>query len=194
MNALVVYSHPIADSFCAAMRDAAVRGLLQAGHHVDVIDLYDEDFNPVMARDEWHMNRESGGAVPAGLERHVALVQAAQILVFVYPTWWSTMPAILKGWLERVLIEKVAYAFTPNRKIRPAMTHVRRIYVFSTFGSPRWYITFVHNNGKRTLTRALRLCAPLARTRSRFLYSMDTQTQENREKFLRTISQVTAKS
>ncbi|MEI8286611.1 MAG: NAD(P)H-dependent oxidoreductase [Actinomycetes bacterium] len=188
MRALVIYCHPVSDSFCAAMRDAAVAGLQQAGHHVDVIDLAAENFNPVMSREEWHRYVDSHGAIPPDLEQHVALVKSAQILVFVYPTWWSGLPAQLKGWLERIMVENVAYKFNKSNRVRPALTNVQRIHILSTFGSPHWYIAFVHNNGKRILSRALRLSTGRARVRTNFLYRMDIQTQQNRERFLSRIT------
>ena len=57
-------------------------------------------------------------------ERHAGIVKQAEALVFVYPTWWSTMPAILKGWLERVLVPGVGFVFDeqPPRAPRPART------------------------------------------------------------------------
>ncbi len=194
MRALVIYSHPVNDSFCAAMRDAAVNGLTRAGHHVDVIDLAAENFDPVMSRDEWHNYLESHGKISPSLERHVALVKAADILVFAYPTWWSGLPAQLKGWLERIMIENVAYRFTKTNRVRPALTNVKKIYILSTFGSPHWYIAFIHNNGKRVLSRALRLSTGRAHVTSHFLYSMDTQRNEHRVEFLKKITDSLAKS
>lgn len=188
MKALVVYCHPVGDSFCASMRDAAVSGLLQAGHHVDVLDLAHENFNPVMSHTEWHTYRDRTGEVSSDLQQHINLVKEANILVFVYPTWWSSMPAQLKGWLERVMLQDVAFRFNENNKIRPALTQVRRTYVLTTFGSPRWYVWVINNNGRRVFARALRASTGLGRFRSLVLYSMDTQTQENRQKFLRDIT------
>lgn len=193
MRALVVYCHPIEGSFCSAIRDTAVQGLQQAGHHVDVIDLSAIEFDPVMSLDEWEMYRTSKGDIPPGLEDHIALVKQAQILVFVYPTWWSSLPAQLKGWVERVMIYGVAYTLNGNNKVRPALTQVKHIYIFSTFGSPRWYVTFIHDNGKRMLSRALRLSTGRARATSRALHSMDTQSDENRRRFLLEIANVVSK-
>lgn len=194
MHALVIYCHPVEGSFSSAIRDAAVNGLHLAGHHVDVIDLAAENFDPVMSRDEWLAYMQSHGAIAPSLEKHVALVKAADILVFVYPTWWSGLPAQLKGWLERIMVENVAYKFNRNNRVRPALTNVKKIYIFSTFGSPRWYITFVHNNGKRILSRALRLSTGRARVQSRFLYAMDTTDNQRRQRFLSDVSELLVKS
>ena len=97
MNALVVYCHPVEGSFCSAMRDAAISGLRAVGHTVDLIDLAAEHFNPVMSTSEWNTYQQGNGDVPVGLERDVALVKSAEIIVFVYPTWWGGLPAQLKS-------------------------------------------------------------------------------------------------
>ena len=116
---------------------------------------------------------------------HAALVKAADALVFIYPTWWSSMPAVLKGWLERVMVPGVAFVFDDKGKVRPGLSNVRHIVGVSTYGSPRAYVKFVNDNGRRTLTRALRLNTGLRTRRSWLgLYAIDTATAEQREKFL----------
>lgn len=185
MRALVVYCHPREGSFCSALRDAAVAGLRDAGHDVDVIDLAAEGFDPVMSEHEWREYRDMTGVVPDGLRRHVDLVSAAEILVFVYPTWWSGLPAQLKGWLERVLVPGVGFVLDERGRVRPGLRRVRAIRTVSTAGSPRLYVALVNDNGRRVLTRALRLSTPRRTSvRSHVLHSMDTTTPERRARFL----------
>ena len=185
MNALVVYCHPVEGSFCSAMRDAAVSGLHAAGHSVDVIDLAAENFNPVMSTSEWNTYQQGNGDVPVGLERDVSLVKSAEIIVFVYPTWWGGLPAQLKGWLERVMLPGTAFVFNENNKVRPGLRNIRYIHIASTFGSPRLYVRFVNDNGRRILARAFRLNTSLrTRVSTSSLYAMDTATDESRKRFL----------
>lgn len=188
MRALIIYCHPVHDSFCAAMRDAAVIGLHKAGHHVDVIDLAAENFNPVMSKSEWNNYFDTPEVVPDDISAHVALVRDADTLIYVYPTWWSGLPAQLKGWVERTMILGVAFDLNKNNKIRPSLGRVKRIFALSTFGSPRLYVWAVHNNGRRILFRSLRWQKKLIRMKSMSLYSMDTQTHEKRQEFLARIT------
>ena len=188
MRALVVYSHPVEGSLCSAMRDAAVRGLETAGHEVTVFDLAADDFDPVMSIHEWekYMNREMVDDLT--LSRYIDVVLQSEIMVFVYPTWWSGLPAQLKGWLERVLVTGVAFRFNASDRVRPGLTQLRRIHVISTFGSPKLYVRIVNDNGRRILNRALRLCGThRVRTSHQGLYALDTSTNESRQKFLRDI-------
>ena len=185
MNALVVYCHPVEGSFCSAMRDAAIAGLHAAGHTVNVIDLAAELFNPVMSTSEWNTYQQGNGDVPVGLERDVALVKSAEIIVFVYPTWWGGLPAQLKGWLERVMLPGTAFVFNENNKVRPGLRNIRRIHIASTFGSPWLYVRIVNDNGRRILARAFRLNTSLrTKVSTSSLYAMDTATDASRKSFL----------
>ena len=185
MNALVVYCHPVEGSFCSAMRDAAFSGLRAAGHTVDLIDLAAEHFNPVMSTSEWNTYRQANGDVPVGLERDVVLVKSAEIIVFVYPTWWGGLPAQLKGWLERVMLPGTAFVFNENNKVRPGLRNIRRIHIASTFGSPWLYVRLVNDNGRRILARAFRMNTSLrTKVSTSSLYAMDTATDESRKSFL----------
>ena len=196
MRALVVHCHPVEGSFSCALRDAARRGLERAGHEVTVLDLAAESFDPVMRRDEWETYVSGDGSlvrVPVGLENHVEALRTAEILVFTYPTWWSGLPAQLKGWLERVMLPGVAFTME-NDRIRPSLGHVRRIIVISTYGSPWLYVKAVNDNGRRTLTRALRAATGWrARCRHLGLYSMDTSTDDQRRRFIARVERAIAR-
>jgi putative NADPH-quinone reductase len=167
------------------MRDAAIAGLQSAGHTVNVIDLAAEHFNPVMSTSEWNTYRQGNGDVPVGLERDVALVKSAEIIVFVYPTWWGGLPAQLKGWLERVMLPGTAFVFNENNKVRPGLKNIRRIHIASTFGSPWLYVRIVNDNGRRILARAFRMNTSWrTKVSASSLYAMDTATDASRENFL----------
>ncbi len=185
MRAVVVYSHPNRESLSAALRDASVRGLLASGHHVDVIDLDADNFNPVMSREEWTHYLDPKASVSPQVQKYREFVNSADVLVFVYPTWWSGVPAQLKGWLERVLGVGVAFDATAYGIKSGPLQHVSHIAVITTFGSPRWYVKFVNDNGRRMFSRAIRLSTGL---KTKFhhlgLYSLDTQSQSAREKFI----------
>lgn len=194
MQALVIYCHPVEGSFCSVMRDAAIRGLQRAGHNVQLVDLAVDEFDPVMSREEWTAYNAADGVIPDGLEKYVNLLKTSEILVFVYPTYWSGMPAQLKGWLERVFVHGVAFKLNKNNKIRPALQHVQHLCVISTFGSPYLYVKFVNDNGRRIISRALRLSTGVRTHVSRFgLYAMDTATESDRQKFLERIEKSLAK-
>lgn len=184
MRAVVVYCHPVEGSFCSSLRDAVLRGLHAGGHEVTLIDLAADNFDPVMSGDEWHKYYETELHIPHDVREYVSAVQNAEILVFVYPTWWSSVPAQLKGWMERILVPGVAFSFSEGNKLRPALRNLKHIVVVTTFGSPRLYVRFVNDNGSRLFHRCLRTTSPRI-TRSHRLahYKMDKSTPQSREAF-----------
>ena len=95
------------------------------------------------------------------------------------------MPAILKGWLERVFVPGVGFQFNDEGKVRPALTHVRRLVGISTYGSPWAYVRAVNDNGRRTIMRTIRINTGWStRTSWLGLYAIDTATASERERFL----------
>lgn len=129
MKALILYAHPEPTSFNGALKDAAVRTLEGAGHSVEVIDLYASGFGPVLKPEDFaagrldparlDIGREQTHAVERGTQpEDVASAQAAlarsDLLILQFPMWWYGMPAIMKGWFDRVLARGFAYA--PGRK------------------------------------------------------------------------------
>lgn len=123
MNVLIVYAHPEPTSFCAALKDAAVETIRGQGHEAVVSDLYDEEFNPVAGRHDFttvadaarfHYQTEQlhaarNGGFSEDIRREQARVDAADIVVFLFPLWWGGPPAIFKGWIDRVLAYGFAY-------------------------------------------------------------------------------------
>ena len=99
MRVLLVHCHPRADSFSAALRDVARQPL--AGHEVQERDLYAEVFDPVVSA-QAHADYQDTAANQRGIEADIDQSQWAQALLLVYPTWWYGMPALLKGWFDRV--------------------------------------------------------------------------------------------
>ena len=140
MQVLVVLAHPKGDSFNHAIADRACGALRLAGHTVELLDLYALGFGAAMTPDERLAYHRDDPIVDPLVREHADLVRAAEALVFVYPTWWSAQPAVLKGWLERVLVPGVGFRFNDAGKVRPGLTQVRHMIGISTYGSP-WRTT-----------------------------------------------------
>jgi len=184
MNVVVVLGHPSANSYCAAIFQA-VSEELKKQHQVSAIRLADENFVTAMSSAERRAYETEQPLISDETKRYAELLQNAEALIFVYPTWWSGLPAQLKGWFERVFVLGVAFRFNANNKIRPNLQNVRHIIGVSTYGSPWRYVKLVNDNGRRTLTRAIRASTGL-RTRTMWcgLYALDTCTAADREKFI----------
>jgi putative NADPH-quinone reductase len=186
MRVLVIHAHPDSESFSHAILAATLDGLARAGHDATVIDLYALDYPGGLSRDEWRAYETNSPVLDPLVAEHVALVRSADALVFVYPTWWSSVPAILKSWLERTMVMGLAFTLDERtRRIQPGLGHLRHLVGISTYGSPRWYVKLINDNGRRTITRTLRLSTGgKARTTWLPLYTLDGRTPDSRRAFL----------
>ncbi|TVS01847.1 MAG: flavodoxin family protein [Rhodobacteraceae bacterium] len=182
MRALVVYCHPDPASFSAAVRDRVLEHLRAAGAEIRLHDLYALGFQPCLSQSEWRGYLDSP-ANRAPVADAAADLVWCDTLIFVYPTWWYGLPAMLKGWLDRVLLPDIAFLMPDgvNKNIRPGLARITRMGVFTTCGASRWLTFFVGAPGKRTLLRGVRLiCARGCRTAFAAHYLMDSSTPESR--------------
>lgn len=185
MRVLVVYCHPVPESYCAAVRDAALAALGARGDDVRVVDLYAEGFDPVLGADERrHYNEHASN--DRQLQAHYAHLAWAEAVLFVYPTWWYGLPAMLKGWLDRVWVNDVAFRLaSDDRHIVSLVGHIRKVGVVTTCGAPRWLSFLIGQPGRKTILRGVwALCAPRCRTLFVAHYGMDRSTPESRARFL----------
>lgn len=186
MRLLVVYAHPVPQSFNAAIHTTLLDGLRAAGHEVRDLDLYGIGWQAAMSRDERERymdparNRE-------GIEDQVGHLRWAEGLIFVYPTWWYSLPAILKGWLDRVWVPSATFELVEAlNPIRGLLGNIRLVGGISTYGSPRWWIRLVvRDPGRKVIMFGIRpLCARRCRTFWLGHYRMDTASAGSRAAFL----------
>ncbi len=186
MRVYVIYAHPQDTSYNAALHRCVLAALRRAGHDVDDCDLYAENFQPALTAAERAAYHTVGSNL-AGIESYVARLRAAEALVICAPTWWYGMPAMLKGYFDRVWVPGVAFdLLLHGGAIKPGLTNIRKLAVVTTTGSPWWFMRFYMGNpGKRVLMRGLRrLLAPRAKLDYLVHHGIDTSTQASRERFL----------
>ncbi len=192
MRVLVVQAHPHPGSFNHAICEAAVEALQANGHVVDRIDLYAEGFAAAMSEAERLAYESDQPILSEDVRRHAALVTRADAMVFVYPTWWFGVPAVLKGWLDRVMVPGVAFRLDQKtNKVKRGLTNVRRIAGITTYGSSRRNVALMSDGGRRTIGRCVRL---MAHTRCRRtwlgMYGMDRSSDADRKLFLERVAKV----
>jgi putative NADPH-quinone reductase len=177
VNILLVFCHPAGESFQRSILDE-LSGRLQAdGHDLRTIDLYAEGFDPVLDAEGWRAHLQARPH-DAGLEAHIAALQAAEGLIFVYPTWWYGLPAMLKGWIDRVWQPGVAFAMENGVFKTRYLARLRRFAVITTCGSPRAFIEWIVGDpARRQLMRGLALQLPRGgRTLWRPIYAVDARS------------------
>ena len=183
MKVLVVFAHPDGDSLNAAVLERVRRGL--GGAEIRVRDLYGEAFDPVLTLPRYTAYNDPA-ANRSGVEDHAADIEWADALIFVYPTWWYGLPAILKGWLERVLVPGVALKVDAKGKpAGPKLANIRVFGAVSTYGAPWWWTRLIGDPGRRTLMRGVKwLCIPSCRTFWIAQYNIHRRSRPSIEKGL----------
>lgn len=132
MKALIVLGHQNpGESFCRAIVGVAEQALQQAGYEVKVKDLYAEGFDPVLTAEEIALTADK---VDGKLREDIQEVLDADFYVVVHPNWWGMPPAILKGWVDRVIRQGFCYAFTADGAVKKLTG--RKAAVFTTGNTP----------------------------------------------------------
>ena len=187
MKLLLVFCHPDPESFGAAIRRTAADALRAAGHELREIDLYAEGFDPVFSAAEMKTYLSDTQRNIDGVATHVEALRWAEGWVAVYPTWYYGLPAMLKGWLDRVWLPGVTFriATGKERTIRGELSNIRLFVGITTSGSPWWWLKLIGDPGRSLLMKGLRpLYARNCRRRWMQLYNMNHATAEDRAGFL----------
>ena len=186
-HCLLVSCHPLADSLCNHLVARVNQSF--AGHPIEVehLDLYDSDFAAPLSAAE-RRGYFTGEFDSSLLSGQIAALERAEILVLVFPTWWFGLPALLKGWFDRVWAPGVAFDHPtePGGRITPKLGRLRHCLVITTLGSPWWVDRLIV---RRPLRRILKMgligpCAPVARFDMLSLYSAMALEQPRLKRFL----------
>ena len=105
MNILVINGHPDKESYCQAIFQTIVENIDSKRHELEMVNLNEEEFDPVLRYGYRQRMKENPFIL-----RSQELIQWADHLIFVYPIWWSSMPSLLKGWIDRVFTPGIAYS------------------------------------------------------------------------------------
>ena len=152
MNSLIIYAHPDKKSFNASILKT-VQENLSHQHDVKTLDLYEEEFDPVLRFDATHRRRDLANDV--AMKHYRDLLVWADQLIFIFPTWWSGMPAILKGFIERIFVAGFAYDNTPHGlKGRLA----GQAWIITTHNTPKIFLPFAQDYSKVLKFQILKPC------------------------------------
>jgi len=148
---LVILGHPSANSFCAALAEAYGEGAGASGHEVRQLHLGKLSFDPIL---------HNGYASVQQLEPDLVAAQEtilwAQHIVFIYPTWWGAMPALLKGFIDRLFLPGFAFRYRENSPFWDRLLSGRSARLIVTMDTPPWYYRWIyrmpgHNQMRRTI-------------------------------------------
>ena len=142
MKTLIIYNHPHEGSFCSAIRDAVISGLDVGGHEYKVIDLDKDRFDPVMREKDLsafvqasrNPEKEIEGLDPL-IEVYVNKMRWAERIVMIFPIWWMTMPAMTKGFIDKVIFPGLVYKMEGG-KLVSQLSRLKQVVVITTMNTP----------------------------------------------------------
>lgn len=151
MNILVVSAHMNAQSLVGSLHNAALSALERAGHTVSITSLYSQGFNPVASSVDFatssgvtanymfeqQRTMNVGGGFSPDIQDEMKKITDADLILIHFPLWWSGPPAILKGWLERVLA--MGFAWGSDNRYEKGLLHGKRVLLCVTVGDPGSY-------------------------------------------------------
>lgn len=183
MRAMVVFAHPVPESFSAALHEKVVSTLEASGWEVDDCDLNAEGFSPVMTMQERrNYHDETINIEP--VRSYVERLQKADGLFFVFPVWNFGYPAILKGFFDRVFLPGVSFELADG-KVRGSLDNIKTLAAITTYGGTRWRAFLAGDPPRKCITRPVRFVVDRsAQMKYLALYDMNRADDAKRAGFL----------
>ena len=184
MKTLIIYTHPSPTGFNAAILKE-VQNNLSKKHEVKTLDLYAENFDPILRFDQEHRRRDLHK--DPEMAKYRDLITWADHLIFIFPIWWSGMPAILKGFIDRVFVADFAYSY---KKIG-LQGHLqgKSGWIIASHNTPAFALPFMQDYGKVLKNQVLKFCgiSPVKLTE---LNGVERNTDQHRQELLQKIGQM----
>lgn len=137
MRVAIVFNHPYEKSYCNAILEAVIMGLQKGKHHVDLIHLDNDNFNPVMSKADLKVFVNHTPIDPQVIDYNNRLKKADH-LIFIFPIWWDLMPAMTKGFIDRVLSPGIVYDHHPRGfGLIPLLKNLKGVTIITTMNKPR---------------------------------------------------------
>ena len=139
---LIIFNHPHEGSFCSAIRDVVKSGLRKGHHSCKVINLDKDQFNPVMREQDllaFKLRGQQDLTIADGIDpivlRYKKKLEWAERIVMIFPIWWMTMPAMIKGFIDKVIFPGIAYRMDGNN-LKSTLTSLKQVVIISTMNTP----------------------------------------------------------
>lgn len=140
----IVFSHPWEGSFNRAILDGIERKLRDEGRTSQVINLIADGFNPTMTAADLALYNRGGAADPM-VAKYGDMLQGTDELIIIFPIWWGMMPAIFKGFLDKVLLKGVAYRYSDDGEMLPVFNIHRTLLITTSQGPTALYRHFIES-------------------------------------------------
>jgi len=156
MRVVIVFNHPYEKSYCSAILEAVTTGLQKGKHHVDLIHLDNDNFNPVMSKEDLKAFMDHAPIDPQVIDYNNRLKNADH-LIFIFPIWWDLMPAMTKGFIDRVLSPGIVYDHHPRGfGLIPLLKNLKGVTIITTMNKPKiMYWLLIGNLIRKAMLRSV---------------------------------------
>lgn len=185
---LVIDAHPNEDSLCFSLAEAYIKGAKEKGHEIKKIRLADLQFNPNL-----RYGYQKRTELELDLLNALELLRWADHMVWVHPVWWSGLPAIAKGFIDRLFLPGLTYEKVPNSLFMKPLLANKTAQIIATLDQPAWYYRWVSKApSENQLKQSLKLCG--IKTKGiKYIGVVKSSTEQQREKWLSAVEKLGAK-
>ena len=188
-NVLIIYAHPDEKSFNAAVLNQVVTTLKAGGNKCSVIDLYKEEYNPVLTA------AEMKGWISQDTAMYQNMISKATDIIFIFPVWWFRAPAVLEGFIDKTFVPKFAYRFKPligKYGMPVPLLKDKNVLAFITHGAPALPVKTLYVNvvKYRFLLGFLSFCFNIFKCRIVQLWSVPFINESKRQQYLEKVRRI----
>lgn len=140
----IIFAHPWHGSFNKVILDEVVKNLEQSKKEYTVIDLYQDGFHPALSSEELALFSKGISQDPL-VEKYQHILKETDTLVFIFPIWWAGTPAIIKGFIDKIMLK--GYAYEEGKfGLKGLLTNIKKTVIITTSNSPKWYLKWFNGN------------------------------------------------
>ena len=188
MKILIIYSHPNPESFNHAILENLVNSLQDSSHEFEIVDLYNDGFNPILKMDDFIQFRE--GRTPIDVTEQQNKVNNADLLIFIHPIWWGGFPAMLKGYFDRVF--SLGFAYTMGENGPKGMLTKKEVMIIRTTSLPEkaYFKSGVENLIRNLLEYKFLVVCGVKKLSHHVFYEVPNVSDETRKGYLNQIREL----
>ena len=188
MRVVIVFNHPYNGSYCNSILKSVERGLSKAGHEIDVIHLDQDQFNPVMTAEDLLAFKNKKCVDSQALE-YIQRIKAADHLVFIFPIWWELMPALMKGFIDKVIFPGETYDYTSSGyRMTTLLDNLKSATVITTMNTPTIMYKLMYSDAiKKALIKGTLKKSGIKNVNWLSLNMVKSSSSKKREKWLQKI-------
>jgi len=178
MKTLIIYANPDKTGYCGQYLKELEKKLKEKKQNYEIIDLYEDKFNPVLSLEEHYTSGHK--KISKEILNYQKKITESNSLIFIYPNWWNSVPAILKGFFDRTLTPGFAYKYI--NKIPNQLLKNKKAIILSSTGAPKIYDFFIMKSRfiKTVKINTLNFCG--IKTKSFVIYSANKLTDKHKQK------------